>query len=73
MSWLINWLNASIGFVPLEEGFKKRLNRDIRKKQLCEEHSVKLYYFSHENFDEFLGEKVYHDIDELIEKITNKS
>ena len=56
-----------------EEGFKKRLNRDIRKKQLCEEHSVKLYYFSHENFDEFLGEKVYHDIDELIEKITNKS
>ena len=65
-------------FIPIkhfngEEGFKKCQNRDIRKKQLCEEHGVKLYYFSHENFDEFLGEKVYHNIDELIEKIANNS
>lgn len=54
-----------------EEGFKKCQDRDIRKKQLCKEHGIKLYYFSHEDFDEFLGEKVYHDVDELIKKIQN--
>ena len=54
-----------------EEGFKKCQDRDIRKKQLCEEHGIKLYYFSHEKYDEFLGEKVYHDTDELIKEIVN--
>lgn len=56
-------------FFDKHDPFENRLNRDIRKKQLCEEHGVKLYYFSHENFDEFLDEKVYHNIDELIKEI----
>jgi very-short-patch-repair endonuclease len=60
-------------FFDKNDSFKNRVERDVCKKQLCEEHGVKLYYFSHENFDEFLGEKVYHNIDELIEKITNNS
>ena len=46
-------------------------DRDIHKKQLCEEHGIKLYYFSHEKYDEFLGEKVYHNTDELIKEIMN--
>lgn len=44
---------------------------DARKKQLCEENGIKLFYFSYEKFDKFLGEKVYHDIDDLIKEIKN--
>lgn len=58
-----------IDFFKGDEGFKKCRNRDIRKKQLCEENGIKIFYFSHEDFDEFLGEKVYHDVDELIKEI----
>lgn len=49
--------------------FKKTQERDSRKKQLCKENGIKLYYFSHEDYDEFLGERVYHNIDELFEAI----
>ena len=58
-------------FFDKYDTFEDRHNRDIRKKQLCEEHGIKLYYFSHEKYDEFLGEKVYHDADELIKEIIN--
>jgi len=57
-------------FFDKKESYTKRLQRDIKKKQLCEEHGIRLYYFSHENYDECLGEKVYHDFEELFEKIT---
>ena len=53
-------------------GFNKCLERDIRKKKLCNDHGIKIYYFSHENYDDFLGEKVYHNFDELLNKIKNE-
>lgn len=52
-----------------KENFNIRLERDKTKKRLCEENGVRLYYFSHESYDEFLGEKVYHNKEELINEI----
>ena len=54
-----------------ESEYQKRKKRDARKKTLCEENGIKLYYFSHVKYNEFLGEKVYHDINELINAIKN--
>lgn len=52
------------------DGFEKCNKRDKKKKQLCEEHNVKLFYYGVlTEYDEFLGEKVYHDINELINDI----
>ncbi len=52
-----------------EKLFKKNLKRDKRKKELCDKHKIKLFYFSDTKNDVFLGEKVYHDYNELIEII----
>ena len=52
-----------------EKLFKKNLKRDKRKKELCDKHKIKLFYFSDTKNDDFLGEKVYHDYNELIEII----
>ena len=60
-------------FFPVErfggdEGFKKTLQRDKRKKALCEEHGVKLLYFGNvPNYDTFLGEVVHGDVQYLID------
>lgn len=45
--------------------------RDRLKLELCNLHNIKLYYFSKENYDFFLGEKVYHTTDELFKEIEN--
>ena len=45
------------------------MKRDKRKKELCDKHKIKLFYFSDTKNDDFLGEKVYHDYNELIEII----
>lgn len=42
---------------------------DLRKYQLCKEHNVKLLYYTHEDFEEFLGESLVKNKDELIERI----
>ena len=58
------------------EGFTKTKERDNRKKKLCEEIGIKLFYYSNVNYDNFLGEKVYHDPNEMINEIfsyNNKS
>lgn len=52
-----------------EKLFQKNLKRDKRKKELCDKHKIKLFYFSDTKNDDFLGEKVYHDYNELVEII----
>ena len=60
-------------FFPVEyfggdKTFKKTLQRDKRKKALCEEHGVKLLYFGNvPNYDTFLGEAVHDDVQYLID------
>ena len=51
-----------------EKTFKKTLERDKRKKKLCEEKGVKLLYFGNvPNYDTFLGEAVHDDVQYLID------
>ena len=52
-----------------EEGFVHRQELDEEKKKKCDEHGIKLYYFTKSDFDELLGEIVYHDVDELLTEI----
>ena len=60
-------------FFPIEyfggdKEFKKVLERDKRKKTLCEKHGVKLLYFGNvPNYDTFLGEAVRDDVQYLID------
>ena len=60
-------------FFPVEyfggdKGFKQTLERDKRKKALCEKHDIKLLYFGNvPNCDTFLGEKVHDDVQYIIE------
>ena len=60
-------------FFPVErfggdKRFKKTLERDKRKKALCEEHGIKLLYFGNvPNYDTFLGEVVHDDVQYLID------
>ena len=49
--------------------FSKNCKRDKRKKEICDKHQIKLFYFSDTSDNEFLGEKVYHNYDEFIEII----
>ena len=56
-----------------KNGRLKKINElDKRKHKLCSENSVKLFYYSNVLDDIFLGEKVYHNINELMEEITKK-
>ena len=60
-------------FEPIEhfgcdKGFKKTLERDKRKKALCDKHDIKLLYFGNvPNYDTFLGEVVHNDVQYLID------
>ena len=50
------------------ETFKQTLERDKRKKALCEKHGIKLLYFGNvPNYDTFLGEVVHDDVQYLID------
>ena len=50
------------------KGFKQTLERDKRKKALCEKYGVKLLYFGKTpNYDTFLGEAVHDDVQYLID------
>ncbi len=60
----------SIEWFGGEKGFNKSLQRDKTKKQLCEEHGVKLLYYSEiKEFTSFLGEPLYKDTDSLLNEI----
>lgn len=52
------------------DGFNKVKERDMRKFKKCKENGIKLYYLSFESYvpDDYF-EKIYTDIDELIEVI----
>ena len=48
--------------------FDKLIDRDKRKKSLCEKHGIKLLYFGNvPNYDTFLGEVVHDDVQYLID------
>ena len=49
--------------------FEDNQQRDIKKKEVCNNNNITLLYFSNVLEDEFLGEKVYHKYSDLIEKI----
>lgn len=49
--------------------FEDNRQRDIKKKEICNNNNITLLYFSNVLEDEFLGEKVYHTYSDLIEKI----
>ena len=51
-----------------DKAFKNTLERDKRKKALCEKHGIKLLYFGDTpNYDTFLGEVVHNDVQYLID------
>ena len=51
-----------------DKGFKNTLERDKRKKALCEKNGIKLLYFGNvPNYDTFLGEVVHDDIQYLLD------
>ena len=53
-----------------EESFKATIERDKKKLILCKEYGVKLLYYDSEcNHNEFLGEEVYNNENNLIKKI----
>ena len=60
-----------IKFFGGDEGFKKRMMYDIEKKRICEENGVKIFYFSKKDNNNFLGEKIYHNLNEIIKKVEN--
>ena len=49
--------------------FKQTVERDIKKKQLCEDNKVKLLYFTNLDFESFLDEKLYNNTDKIINEI----
>ena len=65
-------------FFPVEhfggdKGFKNTLERDKRKKKLCEENGIKLLYFGKTpKYDTFLGEVVHDDVQYLIDYLNER-
>ena len=49
--------------------FEDNKIRDTKKKDICKKNGIKLFYFSETKDDTFLGEKIYHNYDELIDAI----
>lgn len=54
-----------------KESFEICQIRDKIKKNLCKENNIKLFYYSNLKYDSFLGEKVYHTMEYLINAIKN--
>ena len=59
-----------IEFFGGEEGFKKRNENDALKKNLCNQHGIKLLYFSHEKVN--FPYEVFSSTDILLEKLTKE-
>ena len=58
-------------FIPVknfggEKRFKKRNELDILKNNLCKEHNIKMKYFSHCNYTQFLGEELIKNVENII-------
>lgn len=59
-----------VGHFGGDDTFELRKERDIRKKNLCNKNNIKLYYYSNlKKFTDFQGEKIYHNLEELLIKI----
>ena len=50
------------------EQYKKVKNLDLKKKELCEDHKIKIFYFSDED-NEMFGEKCFTDKEKLLKEI----
>ena len=48
---------------------KHQKELDKNKKELCKEHNVKILYYTHEDYDSFLGEQLIKSTNELLEEI----
>jgi hypothetical protein len=51
------------------QGYKTRFLLDKNKKELCKEHNVRILYYTHEDYDSFLGEQLIKNTDKLLEEI----
>jgi len=60
-----------VDFFGGENGYKYRFMLDKRKKKLCEEHDIKIIYFTHENYDSFLNEKTIKEAEKLLKEINH--
>ena len=64
-------------FIPVDKfggknGFEDTKARDAQKKKLCEEHGIKLFYFTElKKYDSFMGEKLIKSDRDLIRIIQN--
>ena len=62
-------------FIPVDkfggqEGFEDTKLRDTLKKKLCEDHGIKILYFTElKKYNTFMGEKLLKTNNDLIEKI----
>jgi Zn finger protein HypA/HybF involved in hydrogenase expression len=61
----------NVDFFGSENGFNYRFMLDNRKKSLCNEHNIKILYFTHENYDSFLNEKTIKNTEKLLEEINH--
>jgi hypothetical protein len=52
-----------------EIAYKRQNNNDIIKHNFCKKNNIKLLYYTNLNYDNFLGEKLYKDKDELLKEI----
>jgi len=54
-----------------EEGFKKTIIRDKKKRELCEKHGIKIFYYSNCGIE--YPYKVYEDLNEMLKDIKDYS
>lgn len=62
---VVNWFGG-------KEGYYQQKQNDKAKKKLCEEHNIKLLYFTHEDYETFLGEELIKTTDDLLKRIKEK-
>jgi hypothetical protein len=58
-----------IDFFGGESNFIELRKRDINKLKKCKEHNIKLLYYTEDNYEEFLGEKLFKNTDDLLKEI----
>ena len=49
--------------------YNKQHENDIIKYKFCKEHNIKLLYYTEDNYEEFLGEKLFKNTDDLLKEI----
>jgi very-short-patch-repair endonuclease len=58
-------------FEKKNDGIEGRIKRDKKKKELCEKHGIKIFYYSNCGIE--YPYKVYEDLDELLKEIKEHS